>query len=368
VGNPASGDRSPVALVHDYLLVMRGAERTFAAIADRWPNAPIYTLLYDREGTLGRFEGRVVRTSYLQRARIGQGDFRKLLPLLPGAARSLQFGDHRLVISSSSAFAHTVDVGAAEHVCYCHSPFRYAWFESGRALAEVSPIARPLLKLALRRVRRSDRKAARQVDRYVANSAITRRRLLQFWGRDSVVIHPPVAVERFSLAEPEDYFLIVAELVRHKRVEFALEAADRAGARVKVVGAGPDRPRLEERFGGPNGVADFLGRVEDEELAGLYSHARAFLLPNVEEFGIAAVEAQAAGRPVIAIGRGGALETVIEGETGLMVEPDDLDAFSAALRDPLLDHCDPRRIAAHARNFSVAAFQRRLDAVVNAAA
>lgn len=367
MGRPAARD-SPVALVHDYLLVMRGAERTFAAIADRWPDAQIYTLLYDPEGTLGRFEGRVVHTSYLQRTRIGQDSFRKLLPLLPGAARSLKFGDHRLVISSSSAFAHTVDVGAAEHVCYCHSPFRYAWFEAERALREAPPLARPLLKRTFRQVRRNDREAAQQVDRYVSNSVITRRRLLQFWGRDSIVVHPPVAVERFSLAEPEDYFLIVTELVGHKRVEFALEAARRARVRVLVVGAGPDRPRLEERFGGPGGVADFLGRVEDEELAGLYARARAFLLPSVEEFGIAAVEAQAAGRPVIAVGRGGALETVVGGETGLLIEPDDLDAFSAALHDPLLDRCDPDRIAARAQRFSVASFQRRLEEVVNTSA
>ena len=182
MGASSPGDGAPVALVHDYLLVMRGAERTFAAIADRWPEAPIYTLLYDREGTQGRFDGREVHTSYLQRIGVGQAGFRRLLPLFPRAARSLRFGEHRLVISSSSAFAHTVNVGAAEHVCYCHSPFRYAWFRRERALAEVPAPARPLLERTLRRVRQSDREAARRVSRYVANSAMTRRRLKRYWG------------------------------------------------------------------------------------------------------------------------------------------------------------------------------------------
>jgi glycosyltransferase involved in cell wall biosynthesis len=359
---------SSVALVHDYLLVMRGAERTFAAIADCWPDAPIYTLLYDEEGTRGRFADREIHTSYLQKPGVGQGNFRSLLPLFPRAVRSLRLDGYDTVISSSSAFAHGVvpDRGAS-HVCYCHSPFRYAWFETERALGEVRrPLRRPL-RHALWRVREADRRASGSVSHYVANAAITQERIRRFWGRESSVVHPPVEVERFSPAAPEDYLLIVAELVRHKRIEVALEAASRAGREVRVVGEGPDRKRLESLYGGAAGTARFLGRVDDAELTGLYARAQAFVLPNVEEFGIAAVEAQAAGTPVIAAAAGGALETVVDGETGVLVEPDDVEAFAASMAETDFGRFDQDRIAAHARTFSTEAFQRKLRSEVDRA-
>ncbi|HXR31569.1 MAG TPA: glycosyltransferase [Solirubrobacterales bacterium] len=355
-----------VALVHDYLLVSRGAERTFAAIAECWPEAPIYTLLYDEEGTGGRFADREVRTSYLQRLGVGQRGFRSLLPAFPHATRSLPLDRYELIVSSSSAFAHGVARRrGARHVCYCHTPFRYAWFERERALGEVSPLLRRPLDHALWRTREADRRASRDVTRYIANSAITRERIRRYWGRESTVVHPPVEVERFRAREdPEPFFLVVTELVRHKRVDLALEAAARAKMPIRVVGEGPDRARLEARYGERGGLATFLGRVDDAELAGLYARARALVLPNVEEFGIAAVEAQAAGRPVVAVGAGGALETVVDGETGILVEPDDVDALARSLAGIDFARFDPERIAAHARTFSKQAFQRRLRAEV----
>jgi glycosyltransferase involved in cell wall biosynthesis len=351
-----------VALVHDYLLVMRGAERTFAAMAECWPEAPIYTLIYDEEATGGAFAGREVHTSYLQRLGVRQRGFRALLPAFPRAMRSLRLDDHDLIVSSSSAFAHGVSKAAdARHVCYCHTPFRYAWFQRERALGEVPRPLRPALRRTLWKVREADRAAARRVSAYVANSAITRRRIAEYWGRESSIVHPPVEVDRFAPAPgAEDYFLVVTELVRHKRVELALAAAERAGVTLRVVGEGPQRERLEARYAGAGGRAEFLGRVDDEELAGLYARARAMVLPNEEEFGIAAVEAQAAGRPVVAIAAGGALETVAEGETGVLVEPDDVEALATALRDTDFDRFDPARIVAHAGGFSKPAFQARL--------
>jgi glycosyltransferase involved in cell wall biosynthesis len=338
---------------------MRGAERTFAAIAECWPDAPIYTLLYDEEGTNGRFADREVNTSYLQRLGLGQKGFRALLPAFPRATRSLPLDGHELVISSSSAFAHGVTKPeGAQHVCYCHSPFRYAWFEQERALSEVARPLRGPLRHTLWRIREMDRHVSRSVTRYVANSAITQERLARYWGRESSVVHPPVEVDRFSRSGPPDvYFLVVTELVRHKRVELALEAARRAEVEIRVVGEGPDRERLEATYGVPGGPARFLGRVADAELARLYSHARAMVLPNVEEFGIAAVEAQAAGRPVVAVAAGGALETVRNGETGVLVE-DDVDAMAKALAETDFARFDSDRIVAHAANFSTAAFQR----------
>jgi glycosyltransferase involved in cell wall biosynthesis len=358
-----------VALVHDYLLVLRGAERTFAAMAECWPDAPIYTLLYDEQGTRGRFADREVHTSYLQRLGVGQRGFRALLPVFPRAIRSLPLDRYDLIVSSSSAFAHgVIRSPTADHVCYCHTPFRYAWFERERALGEVpAPLRRPLGR-TLGRVREADRRASRQVTHYVANSSITQERIRAYWGRESNVVHPPVEVERFRPREEdsESFFLVVTELVRHKQVDLALEAATRAGVPIWVVGEGPERVRLEGRYG-PPGQARFLGRVDDAELARLYARARALVLPNVEEFGIAAVEAQAAGRPVVAAAAGGALETVVDGRTGLLVDPGSAEAFVRALAETEFARFDPELIRRHAQGFSEAVFKQRLRAEVESA-
>jgi glycosyltransferase involved in cell wall biosynthesis len=348
--------------VHDYLLVMRGAERTFAAIAECFPKAPIYTLLYDPEGTSGAFEGREVRTSYLQRLGANQRNFRRLLPLFAGAAQRLPVQGHDLVISSSSAFAHAVRTRRdAMHICYCHSPFRYAWFERERAEQEVPRHLRPPLRRALERLRKSDLAASRRVSHYIANSEATRRRIEHYWGREATVIHPPVDVQRFTLGEPDDYLLVVTELVPHKQVEVALEAARRAGRRLKVVGTGPEFSRLRARYGGH---AEFLGRVGDHELAQLYSQALALVVANVEEFGIAAVEAQAAGRPVVAPAAGGTLETVVPGETGVLVPPGDPDALAEVLRTTDFRAFSPEAIREQAQGFSREAFQARFKTEV----
>jgi glycosyltransferase involved in cell wall biosynthesis len=342
---------------------MRGAERTFAAIASCWPEAPIYTLLYDREGTGGRFEHRAIRTSYLQRLRLRQSGFRLLAPLLPRAAESLPVQDHELVISSSSAFAHGVRPGdGAIHICYCHSPFRYVWHEQPRALEEATPVLRPLLRGTLRRIRRWDLRAAHGVTAYIANSALTRERIREFYGRDAAVVHPPVDVDRFHPGTPEDFFLVVTELVPHKRTELALEAARRAGVPLKVVGDGPERRRLATTYG--SGV-EFLGRLRDTDLAALYAMARAVVMTNVEEFGIVAVEAQAAGRPVIAADGGGARETVVDGETGVLVQPGDVDSLAEAMRHMDFDRFQPERMRKQAARFSPAVFKKRFMAEVS---
>lgn len=348
-----------VALVHDYLLVMRGAERTFAAIAECWPDAPIYTLLYDENGTEGRFAGRDIRTSHLQRLGVGQRGFRRLLPAFPWAVKTLPVHQHDLVISSSSAFAHGVRAANDGcHVCYCHSPFRYAWFETQRALAEVPVPLRPALQVLLAHVRAVDRAAAQRVTRYVSNSEITRERLVRYWNRSSTVVHPPVEVERFRPGVVEPWFLVVTELVAHKSVEIALEAARRAGVPIRIVGEGPDRARLEAAYSGTR--AEFLGRIDDLALSDLYSRARALVVPNVEEFGITALEAQAAGRPVVGVSAGGALETVIDGKTGVLAPPDDVDALASALASTEFERFEPERLMRHAEGFSTAAFQGRL--------
>jgi glycosyltransferase involved in cell wall biosynthesis len=360
VNDPTIHDPSErVTLVHDYLLVMRGAERTFAAMAELYPQAPVFTLLYDEQGTDRRFAGHAITTSPLQRLGVRQSGFRNLLALYPWAIGRLRLPPSEVVLSSSSAFAHGVRAPeGAVHVCYCYTPFRYAWYEQDRALAETGAPLRPLLRWVLRRTREWDLAASRRVDRYIAISELSRERIKRFYGRDAAVVHPPVETHRFAPGTPGDSLLLVSELVRHKRVDVALEAARRAHAPIRVVGSGPELAALGEAF--PE--AEFLGRVGDRALAELFAQARAVLVPSVEEFGITAVEAQAAGRPVIAAAAGGALETVLDGETGLLVRPDDVEAFAQAIaRIDRLDF-DPARTALNAERFSVAAFKRQISA------
>jgi glycosyltransferase involved in cell wall biosynthesis len=347
-----------VGLAHDYLLVLRGAERTFAQIAACWPQAPVYTLLYDEKATRDGFAGRAVRTSYLQRLHVRQHGFRGLLPLFPRAVEQLPVGDHDVVVSSSSAFAHGIRPREGSlHVCYCHSPFRYVWHARDEALEEFPRGARHMGRQILDRIRAWDLEAARRVDHYIANSAITRDRIGEFWGRDATVLHPPVETARFRIGAPEDFLLVVSELVPHKRVDVALEAARRTGQKLKVVGTGPSLERLRAQFGDH---ADFLGRIDDRRLADLMSRAQAVVVPNVEEFGIVAVEAQAAGRPVLAPDSGGTKETVIDGETGVLYPAGDRDAMAEAMRHVDFSSFDPTDIRQHALRFRPEAFKERL--------
>ena len=345
-------------LVHDYLLVMRGAERTFAEIALCYPQAPIYTLLYDEAGTQGAFSGRVARASMLQRLPVRQRGFRTLLPLFTTAVDRLDLGDHDVIVSSSSAFAHGVRRNLdSTHICYCHSPFRYIWHERDAALRGVPSAARPFLSRELQRIRKWDVRAAGRVDHLIANSRVTQERIGDVWGRDATIVHPPVDTHRFTIKQPEDFFLIVGELVPHKQVDRALHAAERAGSRVKVVGTGPSMQRLRARFGNS---AEFLGRVQDDHLSDLMSRARALIVPNVEEFGIAGVEAQAAGRPVIGPDRGGTTETIIDGKTGVLFPAGDFNALTEILREVDFDRFEPATVRRSALRFSSAMFRNRL--------
>ncbi len=284
-----------VTLAHDYLLVMRGAERTFAAIADLYQQAPIFTLLYDEHGTSGRFAGRSITTSSLQRLGISQSSFRRLLPLYPPAAERLRPERCDVVLSSSSAFAHGLRVPeGAVHVCYCYTPFRYAWYEQERALSEAPAALRPALRLQLEPHARAGISPPAGASTPTSPSReLSRERIRRYYGREATIIHPPVETERFSPGVPGDSLLLVSEIVRHKRVHIALEAARRARVPIQVVGSGPDHAALNAAY--PE--AQFLGRASDDELVELYAGARAVLVPSMEEFGITAVEAQASGRP-----------------------------------------------------------------------
>jgi glycosyltransferase involved in cell wall biosynthesis len=354
-----------LALVADYLIFFRGAERTFAQMAECWPRAPIHTIAYRAGATGRRFDGRRIQTSFMQRLGLNRHWYRYALPLLPRAAESLDVGGYSTIVSSSFGFAHGVRPGSgAVHVCYCHSPFRQAWHERERALATTPRWARGYARRTLDSYRRWDLDAAHRVTHYVANSEITARRIADLYGREAPVLHPPVETERFEPGEPEDYFLYVGELVSHKRPAVAVEAARLARVPLVVVGDGPERRRLQALS---SGSIRLLGRIDDQELAGLYARARALIVPNVEEFGIAAVEAQAAGRPVLALGEGGALETVVDGVTGTLVAGGNPADFAEAMREVAFERFDPAAARENAERFNAATFRRRLQALVHEA-
>jgi glycosyltransferase involved in cell wall biosynthesis len=351
-----------VALVHDFLLDLRGAERVFAAICARWPDADLFTAVYDEEGTEHRFADRQVHTSFLQRLRPTARTFRVLLPLYPHAIESLDLRGYDVVVSSSSAWAHGVLVEpGAVHVSYIHNPFRYAWSEREATLAARHPLTRPVLRTLLARWRQWDWIAAQRVDRYVANSHITAARVRRYLGRDSDVLYPPVETERFSPGTVGDHYLVLAELMPHKRIDVAVRAFNRLGRPLVVAGDGPEARRLR-RLAARH--VRFEGRVSDARAAELLRSCRALVVPGVEEFGIAAIEAHASGRPVIALADGGVSETVTDGVTGTFFEESTPEALAAAVEgfDPLaigVDQC-----LASARRFEVARFQTGLARAV----
>ena len=355
-----------VALVHDFLVDLRGAERVFAAICDTWPEGDVFTAVYDEAGTEGRFADRAPRASFLQRLRPTARTFRPLLPLYPHAIESLDLRGYDIVVSSSSAWAHgvLVDPGAV-HVCYCHNPFRYAWSEREATLAARSPLVRPPLRLLLNRWRQWDWIAAQRVDRYVANSALTAARVRRYLGRESTVLHPPVELERFApLAAGEqlgEHYLVLAELMAHKRIEVAVRAFTALARPLVVVGDGPEARRLQRIAGS---TITFTGRVSDERVAQLLRTARALVVTAAEEFGIAAVEALASGRPVIALATGGVMESVVAGETGAYYPESTPEALAAAVAafDPAT--VDPGACRAAAERFGTRRFQAALRGIV----
>jgi glycosyltransferase involved in cell wall biosynthesis len=265
-----------VALIHDFLLDIRGAERVFTAICDVWPDADVYTAVYDEEGTEGRFAHRPINTSFLQRLRPTSRTFRPLLPLYPYAIESFDLRGYDIVVSSSSAWAHgvIVDEGAL-HVCYCHNPFRYAWNARDETLRGRGGLGRATLSVVFNRWRQWDWIAAQRVDRYVANSHTTSRRIARYFNRDAHVLYPPVETERFTPGQVADYYLVVSELMPHKRISVAVEAFARLGLPLVVVGDGPDARRL--RRTAPANIA-FEGRVSDERAAQLFEGCRALVV------------------------------------------------------------------------------------------
>lgn len=346
-----------VALVHDYLNQRGGAERVALELARMWPEAPLYTSLYRPGSTFPEFGEHDIRTSFLQRAPVDSG-FRNLFPLYPAAFRSLGPIDADVVVASSSAWAHMARVReGGRMVVYCHNPARWLYGAAYLGAASRQRAIAPLL----RRFRKRDHAAAHRADVYVANSHTTRARIKATYGIDAEVIPPPVDVGRFVPRPRGERLLVVSRLLPYKRVDLVVDAATQAGIGLDVVGVGPSLEELQRRAGP---TVAFHGRADDGAVTELMEGCRAFCLPGTEDFGITPVEAMAAGKPVIAFGAGGALETVIDGFTGVFFDEQDAGAICSAI-----ERCDaldtsPEEIARTAQRFSPEVFGHFLRRVV----
>jgi glycosyltransferase involved in cell wall biosynthesis len=356
-----------VALVHDWLTGMRGGEKVLDALCELYPEADLFTLLRVPGSVSPRIESRRVRTSFVQHLPFSATKYRWYLPLFPAAVEQFDLDGYDLVISSSHCAAKSVVVpGRARHISYCHSPMRYAWdqFDAYFGPDRVGAFAsRRVYRPLLARLARWDAATAERVDRFVANSHYVAGRIRRYYNRQATTVYPPADTAFFqpAPAPPASHFLIVSALVPYKRLEVAIDACARVGAPLRIVGEGPGRRELERRAGTN---VEFVGRATDEQIREEYRRAGAVLLPGEEDFGIVPVEAQACGRPVVALGRGGALETVIDGETGVLVPEPTAEAFAAGLERAARTRFDAARIRANAERFSRERHLERMQAVI----
>ncbi|MGD9030357.1 MAG: glycosyltransferase [Anaerolineae bacterium] len=352
-----------LALVHDWLNQIGGAEDVLETLAGMFAGAPIYTAIYWRDHMPSAYRDWDVRTTWMDHLPGIYRHHQPYLPLYAAAFAQLDLSDYDVVLSNKSGFCHGVRTGNAVHICYCLAPTRYVWDFDAYAVREALP---GVLKVALRpliaRLKRWDYRAAQRVDHFVAISREIQDRIRRFYRRESSIIHPPVDTHRFQPSNGrDDYYLIVSRLVPYKRIDLAVRAFNRLGLPLVIAGEGRDREQLEA-LAGP--TITFLGYVPDEELPVLFARCRAYVLPGREDFSIAPVQAQAAGRPVIAYGAGGALDTVVAGETGVFFHEQTPEALAEAVRVCGPDAADPDACRANADRFAVNVFEEKLGRFV----
>lgn len=328
-----------------------------------FPDAPIFTLLYEKNNADKNFKNKRIETSIIQKLPGGVKHYKWYLPFMPMAVEFFDLSSYDLVISDASAFAKGVITSTETlHICYCHTPTRYLWSDTHQYIKELgyNKYFKKVISYMLSSLRLWDRMAADRVDSYIANSEFVAKRIKKYYHRDSTVIYPPVETRIFNISqELGDFYLIGGRLAPYKRVDIVIEAFIMTGKKLKVFGDGVDMGRLKKIAGGHENI-EFVGRVDDQERARLYSRCLAFINPQEEDFGITAVEAMASGRPVIALCRGGAKETVVGRETGEFFYEQTAAAIAAVLNrfDP--HKYDPQKIRQHALGFSRERFVREI--------
>lgn len=350
-----------VALVHDYLNQYGGAERVLEAFCEIWPQAPIFTLVYDRKRTGKAFDGQKIRTSFLQKVPLAKSHHRPFLMLMPLAVEQFDLSKYDLVISDSASFAKGVITKPKTlHICYCHTPTRYVWDDSHRYIEEFNypKLVKKFIPPFLNYLRLWDEAAASRPDKYIANSFFVASRIKKYYQQAAVVIHPPVKIKVFYIAkEPKDYFLLVARFLPYKKVSLAIEVFNQLNWPLKIIGDGPEKKRLKAKA---RANIEFVGLVSEPILREYYAHCRAFVFPQEEDFGIAAVEAMASGRPVIAFRGGGALEIIKEGQTGIFFEEQTASSLSSALKKFQPQDFNSETIQRHAWQFDKEIFKNKI--------
>jgi glycosyltransferase involved in cell wall biosynthesis len=350
-------------LCHDWLTGMRGGERVLELLADAWPDAPVYTLLHNPGSVSARIESHPIHCSPLQRIPGIADHYRNFLPVMPWMTRSWRPPEELdLLVSTSHCVAKSIRTGPdTRHICYCFTPMRYAWLFQEDYFP--NPVKRTLLSPLLASLRRWDRATAGRVDRFVAISRHVRERIQRFYGRESDVVYPPANTAFFTPGEEPrlEYDFLISAMVPYKRVDLAVRAYTESGYPLKIMGTGSGLPELK-RLAGPN--IEFLGRQPDEALRGHYRGCRFLLFPGEEDYGIVPVEAMACGTPVIAFRKGGATETVVEGETGWFFDEQTPEALWCAVEQAASRRWDPVRIRARAERFDERQFVEGLAAVV----
>lgn len=353
-----------VAIVCSWLNQYGGAERVLEAVHEMFPQAPIYTSIYEPKAMPQEYRSWDIRTSFLNRLPLIRRYHQPFLPLYPLAFEQFDLGEYDLVISVTSAFAHGVITPPKTlHICYCLTPTRFLWDYHDYVRREGVPsLVRALLPPFLNYLRLWDQVAADRVDHFVAISQAVQRRIEKYYRRESTIIHPPINTIAYEVAPAqEDYFLIVSRLVPYKRIDIAVRAFNKLGLPLVIVGDGRDRAPLEA-MAKPNVV--FLGHIPDGEIGEQLARCRALIFPGKEDFGLSALEAQAAGRPVIAYAGGGALETVVEGVTGAFFHEQTVEALTGAVERFKGEHYDPEAIRRHAEGFDVSVFKRKMGGLI----
>ncbi len=355
-----------VALVHDYLNQYGGAERVLEALHQLYPDAPIFTSIYDADVMPDHYREWDIRTSFMQSLPGWRKHFRRYFLLYPSAFESFDLSDYDLIISSSSAYAKgIIPRPGAVHVCYCHTPMRFAWRTRDYVAREqIAGLQGAILPFLLTFMRLWDVTTNARVDAFVANSREVAGRIRRYYGRSATVIPPPVVLPPTMPLPAGDFYLAGGRLIPYKRIELIVEAFTHLRLPLKIFGDGRDRARLE-RMARPN--VEFLGWVDEPTRHELFARCRAFIFPGEEDFGITPLEAMAAGRPVIAYGAGGALETVIEGVTGRFFYEPSAAALAAAVAASHMDVYDPVAIRQYAEGFGLDLFLARMRDVISAA-
>lgn len=357
-----------VALVHDWLVTMGGAERVLAVMAEMFPEAPLYTLVLDRKNLPPVLAQREIHTSIIQRLPLATKKYQTYLPFMPMAVEQFDLSEYDLVISSSHACAKGVITRPDTlHICYCHTPMRYSWefYHEYLARERVGGLKRALILPLMNYLRIWDVISANRVDYFISNSKAVADRIWKHYRREAVVIHPPVETTYYQTnsfdAGRDDYYLVVSRLVGYKRIDMAVEAFNQLGYPLVIIGDGSQRSYLE-KMARPN--IRFLGRQPDDVVRHHLQHARAFVFPGEEDFGITPVEAQAAGCPVIAYGSGGVVDTVRDGQTGVLFSPQTVEALIQAIKRMEGITFDPLILLSHAKRFERAVFKEKLEKYV----